>query len=256
MTVGTVFREDDEAPLQQGDIVLAPLVRLAVPDSTSPDRWRGLDQDRHRFPFDQEPELLAADALAGYAPVMVVTHDCHLDKEFLERYEALRKQGLRKADALKGAEEDHDLDRFVVVSPLIPVTAFRSTPDAIASQSVIGLFGVPSFRRANLPASAVDVTFRATIDRNLIAHRVSSLTEEARSVLRFALARSDALRTPTIGYEIEAAIGKRIKGVRAVAGNPLLVVLDLSDGSSLTLVHQPADVDHRGPGRTRSPSRQ
>ena len=153
MTSDAFFREDDQAPLQQGDVVLAPLVRLAVPDSKAPDRWSGLDQDRHRFPFHEEPELREADAVAGFAPVMVVTHDCHLDKEFLERYEVLRKQGLRKADAQQAAEDDPDLDRFVVVAPLIPVTAFRATPDAIARQSVIGLFLVPAFGRANLPVS-------------------------------------------------------------------------------------------------------
>ena len=251
MTFDGFFREDDEAPLQQGDILLAPLARLAAPDVCTPPRWQGLDQERHRIPFGAEPEFLPADALAGYSPAMVVTHDCHLDKEFLERYEALRKQGTRKADALRMAESDPDLDRFLVVSPIIPVTAFRSTPDAIAGQSVIGLFGVPALPRVNLTASAVDVTFRATIDRHLVLRRVASLTEAARAAFRLALARSDAFRTPTIGFEIEAAVGKRIKGIRTVAGNPLLIALDLSDGSSLALVQQPADIDHDGPGRTR-----
>jgi hypothetical protein len=245
------FRADDDAPLQQGDIVLAPLVRLAVPDAAVPSRWPGFDQERHRFPFDAEPEFRPADALAGYGPVMVVTHDCHLDKEFLERYETLRRQGVRKTAALLAAENDPDLDRSIVVSPIIPVEAFRSTPDAIASQSVIGLFGIPRLALANLSASAVDVTFRATIDRHLVIRRLASLTEAARAALRFSLARSDAFRSPTTGYEIEAAVGKSTKEVRAVRGNPLLITLDLSDGSSLTLVQQPADIDQDGVSRAR-----
>ncbi len=250
MTPEPFYRTDADAPLQQGDIILAPLGRLSEPEAPVPSRWQGLDQDRHRFPFGSEPELGPVDALAGYAPAMVVTHDCHLDRELLERYRELRRQGMRKADALAAAEDDPDLDRFVVVSPLISAAAFRAAPDAIAAQAVIGLFGVPALPQTNLPASAVDPTFRATIDRHSIVARLAVLTDDARTALRFALARADALRTPVIGFELEAAVGKRIRAVRAVSNNPLLVELELSDGSAVRLVHQPAPVDQTGPTRT------
>ncbi len=255
MTPEPFYRTDADAPLQQGDIVLAPLGRLSRPEAPVPTRWEGLDQDRHRFPFGSEPELGPVEALVGYAPAMLVTHDCHLDKELLERYRELRRQGVRKADALAAAENDPDLDRFVVVSPLISVTAFRAPPEAVAEQTVIGAFGVPALPRMNLPASATDLTFRATIDRHSIVARLAVLTDDARTALRFAIARADALRTPAIGFELEAAVGKRIRAVRAVSNNPLLVELELSDGSALRLVHQPAHVDQTGPARTVPPGR-
>jgi len=68
------------------------------------------------------------------------------------------------------------------------------------------------------------------------------------------LARADALRTPAIGFELENAVGKRIREVRTVSDNPLLVELELSDGSAIRLVHQPAPVDQEGPARTVAPS--
>jgi hypothetical protein len=83
--------------------------------------------------------------------------------------------------------------------------------------------------------------------------RLAVLTDEARTALRYALARSDALRTPAIGFELENAVGKRIRGVRPVSDNPLLVELELSDGSLLRLVCQPASVDQLGPSRGPAP---
>ena len=254
MNPASFYRSDQAAPLQQGDVVLAPVGRLTEPDASTPLRWRGLDQDRHRFPFGNEPELGAVDSLAGYAPAIVVTHDCHLDRELLERYRELRGTGRRKAEALRAAEADNDLDRFLVVAPLVPQTAVRATPDAISRQQVIGLFAVPALPAANLPASAADLTFRATIDRHSIVTRLAVLTDEARTALRYALARADALRTPAIGFELENAVGKRIREVRPVSDNPLLVEIELSDGSLIRLVHQPASVDQQGPSRTAAPA--
>lgn len=253
MSVAPVYRADDDAPLQQGDLVLAPLGRLASPGAPTPSRWAALEQERHVFPFEAEPELGPLESLAGYAPAMVVTHDCQMDKEFLERYRELRAGGAPKRSAIAKAEEDPDLDRFIVVAPVIPATAFRAATKAITEQRVIGLFGIPALPAADLPASAVDLGYRATIDRHSIVARLAVLTEEARTALRYALARCDALRTPSIGFEIESAIGKRIRAVRAVASNPLLVELDLADGSTLTLVQRPEPVDQEGPRRTAAP---
>ena len=75
MSPASFYRSDQDAPLQQGDVVLAPVGWLTEPDAPVPPRWRGLDQDRHRFPFGNEPELGAIDSLAGYSPTIVVTHD-------------------------------------------------------------------------------------------------------------------------------------------------------------------------------------
>ncbi len=254
MSLEGFYRTDTDRPLQQGDIILAPIGRLAAPDAPVPGRWRGLDQDRHRFGFNWEPELRPVDALVGFAPAMLLTHDCHLDKEMLDRYHDLRSAGMPKAQAQAAAEADPDLDRFVVVAPLLPLPAFRAAPEAISSQRVIGLFGVPALP-GTAPASAADLTFRVTIDRNSIVTRVAVLGEDARTALRYALARVDALRTPVVGFQLEAAVGKRIRAVRRVEDNPLLVELELSDGSVLRLVQQPPPVAQTGPRRSTAPGR-
>ena len=252
MSRDSFFRTDEQAPLQQGDIVLAPIGWLAAPEAPVPPRWLGLDQQHHRFEFDSEPELGPVDALVGYAPAMLLTHDRHLDREMLERYRELRSTGASKARAQAAAEADPDLDRFVVVAPLIRVTSFRAAADAIASQRVIGVFGVPAMP-GSAEAAAVDLTFRATIDRASIALRLAVLGEDARTALRYALARADALQTPVVGFELEAAIGLRIRSVRQVSDNPLLVEIEISDGSALRLVLQPAPVDQAGLRRPSAP---
>ena len=124
----------------------------------------------------------------------------------------------------------------------MPTDSSRSGP---RSTSASAPTPVPSGHVGHAGAVASFTRHLQSIDK------LAAPDEWAIAAFRLALARSDAFRTPTIGFEIEAAVGKRIKGIRTVAGNPLLIALDLSDGSSLALVQQPADIDHDGPGRTR-----
>ena len=60
--------------------------------------------------------------------------------------------------------------------------------------------------------------------------------------------------TPSIGFELEEAVGKRIYGVRQDPDNPLGVMLELYDGSTLELIQRPADADKRGSARTIAPT--
>ena len=249
----TYFRDLDDRPLQQGDVVLAPVAWLADPRSAEARSWNAIERDRHLFPFGDEPEFKPVEARAGYSPAIVVTHDCQLDKEFLIRRRDLIREGAGPDVAERLAEDDPTLDRFLQVSPLLPVTEFRSAAQDIERQSVTGVFWIPPLLYAGSRAAAADLMLRTTIDRALIVRRVASLTDEARALLRYAIARVDAFRSPTLGREIEVAIGKTITDVRKVRDNPLQVVLDLSDGSSLTLVQEPAPVGGDGPSRRRVP---
>jgi hypothetical protein len=77
------------------------------------------------------------------------------------------------------------------------------------------------------------------------------LSEDARTALRFALARNDAFRTPEIGFELEQAISKRIFSVHQHPDNPLVVVVELADGTVVELVKQPAEVTQHAASRER-----
>lgn len=251
------FYLDAEPALQQGDIVLAPLGRLetnpapvAKPPS-APAAWRSLDtisQTLDEAPVQASPLRLNG----GYTPAMVVTHDCHLDKEFLARYRELREGQLTKDQARQQAEADPDLDRFLVASPLLPIDALRPSADSLRAGNVIGSFAVPAHE--GLPESAVDLTYTTTVDRLAILHRYGVLSEAARTALRFALARSSALRTPQIGFELEEAVGRRVAAVRRSNRDPAMVMLELSDGNELELLMQPPVPSTRGPARSQAPA--
>jgi hypothetical protein len=242
----------DEPPLQQGDIVLAPVVRLQT-DAAAIERWQSFDQassDQLRV----APDLPAFLARVGYGWAMVVTHDCHLDREFNERVKTLRRtEKLKLREAEEAAEADPDLDRFINVCPLIPAAAYRADWDTLARGEPIGTFPVPALPARGVDDLVVDLTYRATIDRHTVVARAAALSEQTRTWLRFSLARTDVFRTPQIGFELEQAVGKRITAITAHSSNPLMVGLELSDGSTLELAHQPAEVGQGGTSRKRSP---
>lgn len=251
------YYTSDEPPLQQGDIVLAPVGRMQG-DAVAIARWASFDQ-AFPGPVQLERDLPEFFAAAGYGLAMVVTHDCHIDREFNERVRQLRRENRRLslADAEGQAESDPDLDRFVNVCPLIPpADAYRADWNAIARGEVIGAFPVPELDGGPVDQLVVDLTYRATIDRRTIVTRVAAIGDEARVWLKFSLARTDVFRTPEIGYELEQAVGRRIKAVIPNEHTPLMVTLELSDGARLDLVHQPAEVRQAGASRSRPPGAQ
>lgn len=252
------FYSDAEPALQQGDIVLAPVGRLETPPTpTAPSpgalaAWQSLDS--LVVELDDGSQTLPKLQLAGgYTPAMVVTHDCHMDKEFLARYRELRSdQRLTKGQAQQQAEADPDLDRFVAMSPLLAIDGLRPSRESLLAAAVVGFVAVPP--HDDFPESAVDLTYVTTVDRHAIVHRYAVLSEAARTALRFALARSYALRTPQVGFELEEAVERRIHGVRRSERDPSMVRLELSDGSELELLMQPAVPGTGGPGRSKSPA--
>jgi hypothetical protein len=248
------FYTSSDPPLQQGDIVLAPVGRLQV-DTDARLRWESLDQVVSE-PLRIEADLPELFAVAGYGWAIVATHDCHLDREFNERVRELRRtQRLKLREAEKLAEEDPELDRFVNVCPLLPTSSFRAEWDVLARGDVIGAFPIPAVPEHGLDDLVADLTYRATIDRHAILARAGAMSEEARLWLRFSLARADAFRTPTIGFELEQAVGKRIKAVLPHSANPLAIGLELSDGNTLELINQPAEVQTGGTSRTKAPDK-
>jgi len=247
LTENTYYHEGASGPpLQQGDLVLTPIARLEL-EAGPDDAWKELAPSRYSVP--PRDDLAGYGVRTGYAIAMLITHDCHLDREFLRRYEELRKAGKTKDESTREAESDPNLDRFLSVAPLVPLDSFHAEPDAIRRNEVLGLFYVPPREQVGIFEGAVDLTQRSTVERHLVIDRIAVLTEPTRTALRYAVARVDALRTPAIGFELEAAIGKRILSVRPAEQMGGLVVLELSDGSELELVLKPAPV---GGGATRT----
>lgn len=212
----TSYRGDDTAPLQQGDVLFGPVVRLAVAGSAS----GGVIPP----PLADLPPVRAE---LVWGPCVIVAHDCLLDKEFNDRYRELRRTGSPKKEAVQAAEADPSLDRWLTVAQVRPVTdADRADAqraqrlEAIKAGNVVGAFHLPRASDRGIEEGVLDLTAVSTIDRHLVQARLASLNEDARTSLRYAIARAGALRTPTLGFELEDIIGDRIERAEKTADNP------------------------------------
>jgi hypothetical protein len=186
---------------------------------------------------------------------MVMSHDCHLDKEFNRLVRRLhQKEQLPLKEAAVIAERDPSLDRFVSVSPVLPLETFPDQAADAAAGNVIDLFYLPGDAGRHWAEAVVDLLYRATVDRLFIEHRRLVLNEDARMSLRFAVARAETFRSSEIGFQLEQAINKRIRDVRQDPGNPIGVEIETWDGAVVQLVQQPTEPPDGGPQRTRAPS--
>jgi hypothetical protein len=186
---------------------------------------------------------------------MVISHDCHLDKEFNKLVRTLRqKEQLPLKEAAAIAERDPSLDRFVSVCPVLPTATFPDQAADAAAGHVIDLFHLPADEGREWAESVVDLSYRATVDRLFIEHRRLVLSEEARMRLRFAVARAETFRSSEIGFQLEQIINKRIRDVRQDPANPIGLEIETWDGEVVQLVKQPTEPPAGGPQRTRAPS--
>lgn len=256
LAAGQFYSTLDEAP-QQGDILLGAVTRVVGEDRFSPSRWRALDE----YTVTLAPSLTAGRAelpplhvTGGRALVMVCTHDCGLDKEFNVVID--REQLDDEADIARVEARD-DLDRTFTVSPLVApesVTVAGEPVDrsALMAGRVIGFLPVPELvvaGRVIIPESVVDLTYRATLDRLAYTQRLTCVSESAREGLRYALARLDVLRTPTLEQQLSDAVGQSIQSVKVSKKNSLLVQLRLADGTTLELLQKPGSPRPGPPSR-------
>lgn len=145
------------------------------------------------------------------------------------------------------AEARDDLDRSFTVSPLIDpdsvIVAGRPVDrGSLMGGHVVGYLPVPALAlngRIVIPESVVDLSYRATVDRTSYLQRITCVSEEAREQLRFALARIDVLRTPSLEIQLSAAIGQQLTSANVSKRNPLVVELALADGTTMHLLKQP-----------------
>lgn len=243
----------DQAP-QQGDILVGAVSRIVADDGYTPPRWQALDEGSALLAQESAAGDVVVPALrvaAGRALVMVCTHDCGLDKEFNAAVDALATRAgddsIPEHRAMAVAEARADLDRAFTVSPLVDpatVTVAGVPVDRglLMSGRIVGYLPVPELRIGDtvvVPESVVDLAYRATIDRLAYTARITCISEQARNLLRFAMAKLDVLRTPSLEMELSAAVGQKITSAAVSKRNPLVVQLQLADGSVLELLAKP-----------------
>jgi hypothetical protein len=192
-----------------------------------------------------------------WAPVVVLSHDCEIDKEFNEHLDALIAQGADPDEAAARASQRDDLDRYILVSPLLPyrsdiVAEAKWAP--VRAKQKIGYVGFPPMPAVEHAEFCLHLSRISTIERRLLRmeFKIASLTEPARALLRFKLAEALASRNLSLVSRLEAAIGRRIDVDRTlkVKRQDASLALVLDDGSEL-LVGAKADVEPAAPERTR-----
>lgn len=241
-------------------MLLGTVARVVGDDGYAPPQWSVLDEqivETHPPVSRGTRTAPAVRVAAGRALVMVTTHDCGLDKEWNKRVRALTSAGVPEDQAHEDAEADARLDRSFHVSPLVDPTSVvvAGAPvdqGQLMAGRIVGYLPVPALEvdgSTLVPDSVVDLTYRSTLDRMAYAARVTSVSEKARARLRYALARLDVLRSPTLTVALSAAVGQEITAARVAKRNPLMVELTLSSGDVLQLLQAPGSPP-AGPSRT------
>ncbi|MBV9110374.1 MAG: hypothetical protein JO306_13260, partial [Gemmatimonadetes bacterium] len=131
---------------------------------------------------------------AWWTPVLVLSHDCHLEKDFNERVRQLMADGVAEDEAVTEASADPSLDPFAVVAPLQPYADFPEHRHAsLRSGDRIGYFPLDL-----LPGDGgdyvVDLGRVATVSVMLLPQRlkVASLAPAPLGELRYKLAETYA----------------------------------------------------------------
>ena len=263
MNENEFYSSDNGRPLQQGDIfTTSGIIRITPPENSfSPAAWAAYDNTRSSLagPITNSVGL---DSIGGRALTMVLSHDCHLDKEINIAVRAIMKKDakLSEAAAFEIAEKDDELDRYVVVSPIVDAERLLAARDQnslseLMAGGVIGYFPLTDSPTKNLEGVVVDLSHRTTVDRLTLVNRLCSLTDPARLRLRYALARMDSLRTPDVSGELIAAVGQRIVDIKLPKRGQQTITFILENGKSVEVLPKPGNTPQGGPARTLKPKK-
>lgn len=257
------YSSDNGRPLQQGDIfATSGIIRITSSENdSSPTAWAAYDKTRSALagPIHNSVGL---DSIGGRALTMVLSHDCQLDKEINIAARALMKKDskLSEAAAFEIAEDDDELDRYIIVSPIVDADRLLAARDQnslseLIAGRVIGYFPLPDSPSRNLEGVIVDLSYRATVDRLTLTDRLTSLSDPARLQLRYALARMDSLRTPDIGEDLMAAVGQKVVDIKLPKRGNQTIMLILENGKSIEVLPKPGNTPQGGPARKKNPKK-
>lgn len=249
--------QDDWA---QGDIVVVPTAILWAqgerPAAVYPQPAPAPDGSASVvYDLWAEGGLLPAAAVECWlGPAIVVSDDCAIDKEFNARVEELLAAGHSEAQALAVARQDETLDPTVLVAPLLPYSALRfASEGGVRTAQAVGYF--PIVGSPEMDEGYADLGRIVPVSRRLLFGPVASLSEGARSILRWKVAQYCAARNLSVDAEIAAAVGRTITRVQTVEDSKRRLVVDLElDGGAgrLRLRQEPRREDAppaRGRGR-------
>lgn len=221
----TEYLDELHETLRQGDVVLAPTAVLL--STAEADAGEGVPAPPPRL--GSYTRTLAWSATASpmvpgtvvetlWTPVLVISHDCQLEKDFNERIVELMAAGMELGDAREEASSDPSLDPFAVVAPLHPYDAFPPQRHAgIRSGDRIGYFPLNG-----LPGDGgdyvVDLGRLSTVSVRLLpqAGKVTSLAPASVSELRYKLAEAYSIRDLSVLAELEAMVGHTISRAEAL----------------------------------------
>jgi hypothetical protein len=262
----SLFLPNARPLLSQGDIYLAPSVMVwsaetlpalpiipsaptAVGDTVQVLGWNPA--------ADEDGFVPHVTLSTSWVPVLVLSHDCEIDKEFNEHVDALVRAGVGEEAAIARAAAMPELDRYILVSPLLPYEGEIVAPekwDAIRAAQKIGYFPLPPMRAFEGAEFLVHLSRVSTVERRLLSprHKAASLSDVYRALLRFKLAEALSSRNLSLVSKLEAAVGQRIEDVRALEAKrrEVSVGILLEDGTELQVVAR-ADPDAPVPERTR-----
>ena len=257
MTGQGIYSREYTRPLQQGDIFITSGVLRVVPASGdfAPKAWAAYDQTRNPL-ADPQPPIGGLDSVGGRALVMVLSHDCQLDKEINIAARALMKadKSLSEDEAFAQAEADDELDRFVIVAPLVDAELLlaareKNSLSDLKSGRTVGYFPLPDESSLGLSGVVVDLSYRTTVDRLTLTQRLVSLSDPARLQLRYALARMDSLRTPDLSSDLAGAVGQKIVDIHLPKKGNQTIKLILDNGKSIEVLPKPGNTSQDGPLR-------
>lgn len=259
-TAAEVYAAAGPAWIQQGDIYLCPSSALAVdtdapgarPIPDAPTIADGIGETRQvpawRSALGSAP---AAIHETRWGPVMVVSHECDLEKDWNALAGYLVKSGLSREEAAKQAHATPGLDRWVLVTPLLGIdeavnewpAAIRTPPriDAMCAGLRVSYLPLPAAPQAFLPECVASLGRVATVERSFLepSRRLVSQTDHARAVLRHKLERTFATRDASTSPELMAAKGQVIENISLVpnAGGKkaVAVAIYLKNGEVLHL---------------------
>ncbi|HEY0778979.1 MAG TPA: hypothetical protein VGD56_13495 [Gemmatirosa sp.] len=246
------FEPAPREQLSQGDVFLAPSAAVYGTDDAEPALagpavppavGQGVTVRAWGRPGLGAAAVAPPVAVAvAWTPVMVLSHDCELDKEFNEHVDRYLTEhpGATEADAIRQFSDRSDLDRHVLVAPLLPyaeAVAPAWKHDGIRQAGRIGYLPVPPMAEYDGAEFFVHLARVSTVGRELLAtrYKVASLSEAARSLLRFKLAEALASRNLSLVSKLEAAVGRTITDVRTMKArsSSATVSLVLDDGGEV-----------------------
>lgn len=213
---GGFYASTVRVQISQGDIALAPTSLLrsqkAVGVHVGVARQPRLGSSSTGVLWNGNPPY--SDPIyhtSRWSPVIVVSHDCTIDKDFNEVFSALMKSGLSVEEARERAGNDAKLDEFLQVAPVLNLAELPPAKQQDIAQRM-GYFALePSVELGPSPMVA-DLLQISTIDWRLLGKRRLSLSDRNVGVLRYKLVEVFAYRTTTID-KIEELVGKRLVSV-------------------------------------------